>query len=174
MAYYDFKKTSGGSGIPEGNLIDPWNTANSAYYNIAKKYSYFEIANDKLYTGFEIAVLVQSGYEGISIKVPDFLALEQGKTYKATMKITMDYCNFSNRYRLGIKHLTSQIENPTSSTFNIEADASFLAQNNEQDFEIEFTAGSENYFAILLSDLTMTGNQYPFCRFSKIEFSEVI
>lgn len=174
MAYYDFKKSGGGGSLPAGAQLDPWDTANGKYYNIQDKNSYFEINNGNLYTGLEIIVLPDSGYEGISLKVPDFVELEQGVTYKIKFTLNIKYTSFRNSYALGLKHLTSQFSSVNSSTFNITPDVDFLRQTGTQSVELQFTAGSENYFAFLFADVNRNDtNIVPMFRFSLIEFEEV-
>ena len=78
--------------IPSGTHIDPWGIKSANQLNIKYQNSYYDIVNGALTDVIEFYVNTTSGYEGMSILIPNKYGLESGKTY--TLRLSPDDFNF--------------------------------------------------------------------------------
>lgn len=160
--------------IPSGTHVDPWNIKSANQLNIKYQNSYYDIVNGALTDVIEFYVNTTSGYEGMSILIPNKYGLESGKTYTMTFSLNVPTTTVINStvYVYGIKHSNTDVATPVgSNTFNIQPDVDFDPTSvGTQTVSITFTASSSNYIYFMFARVKNNSEMWTI---TDISFTEV-
>lgn len=144
----------GGTKLPYENMRDPFNAANATRYNIVPfAWSGFIIKNNNLYNEIAFKMQTGPGYEGICFPLNKF-NLTNGQQYRCTLTITIpEPATFIGTpdFPFGAKHSGTVI--PDGNNFNIPETVRFDKTNSPQTKSFTFTATTNNYLVLLMSQI---------------------
>ena len=145
----DTKITSAGTYFD----YDNWECYDASATNFKYIHSDYFLENGVITPEIYAYCKVGSGYEGFCFPCSSEYTLVDGNNYIFSFVLDIENTvTWQSGYQFGIKWSSTKITN-----FNTTADQSFTRQTGRQNVSFPFTAGSDNYFAILASSLSASG-----------------
>lgn len=149
----------GGVWVPYSIDRDVWGALTASKTNVTWTFSDYQNGLSSDITYIELSCKAASGYEGASFKFPSIYSLTSGNSYnlKFTLSIPSGITIGSN-YQWGCKWSATNVTN-----FNTTASVNFTRTAGiTEEITLPFTAGSDNYFVILLSALSNSNGVFRF------------
>lgn len=141
-------------GYPYSEDRDVWGALDASKTNVSKVYSDYE-TSARTTSMVSFRCTAGSGYEGLCLTFPSGYNLVDGTSYNLKFTLTIPSgINISSSNQWGCKWTATKITN-----FNTTPDVNFTRTAGiTENITVPFTAGSSNYFAIILSALSNTSN----------------